>query len=142
MGTIPGPVIECNVGDSVTVHFRNFDTRDGKTVEERTHSLHPHGFVFEPTSDGAYPLSPPDPAQPVAAEKPLWDTVGVKTLKKSDRVPPPPPFNLETFTQDPGGTFTYTWNTTGGRLRPGCGCTTTTRSATPPTSTWVPSASS
>src|ERR687897_2396235 len=23
MGTIPGPVIECEVGDSVTVHFRN-----------------------------------------------------------------------------------------------------------------------
>src|SRR5260370_5959558 len=23
MGTIPGPVIECNVGDSVVVHFRN-----------------------------------------------------------------------------------------------------------------------
>jgi hypothetical protein len=27
MGTIPGPTIECNVGDSVTVHFRNLDTR-------------------------------------------------------------------------------------------------------------------
>ncbi|MBI3880147.1 MAG: multicopper oxidase domain-containing protein [Verrucomicrobia bacterium] len=27
MGTIPGPVIECNVGDSVVVHFRNADTR-------------------------------------------------------------------------------------------------------------------
>ena len=27
MGTIPGPVIECNVGDSVTVHFRNMDMR-------------------------------------------------------------------------------------------------------------------
>src|SRR5262249_59281329 len=29
MGTIPGPVIECQVGDSVTVHFRNLDLRRG-----------------------------------------------------------------------------------------------------------------
>jgi hypothetical protein len=27
MDTIPGPTIECNVGDSVTVHFRNLDSR-------------------------------------------------------------------------------------------------------------------
>src|SRR5437763_16137839 len=27
MGTIPGPVIECSVGESVTVHFKNMDTR-------------------------------------------------------------------------------------------------------------------
>jgi hypothetical protein len=30
MGTIPGVVIECNVGDTVIVHFRNRDTRAGK----------------------------------------------------------------------------------------------------------------
>ena len=112
MGTIPGPVIECEVGDTVKVHFRNMDNRvtfkkicfppfdfppfelgkialgeipfplgkpEIKTpfdiclnlpvklpVEKRTHSLHPHGFVFAPTSDGAYSLSPPDPAQAVA----------------------------------------------------------------------------
>src|SRR5260370_361265 len=71
MGTIPGPVIECNVGESVTVHFRNMDQRVlapaqtititifGQTltilipavpmpVESLTHSLHPHGFVFAP----------------------------------------------------------------------------------------------
>src|SRR2546428_835645 len=36
MGTIPGPVIECNVGDSATVHFRNMDmrTQTVRSVEE------------------------------------------------------------------------------------------------------------
>jgi FtsP/CotA-like multicopper oxidase with cupredoxin domain/plastocyanin len=126
MGTIPGPVIECNVGDSVKVHFRNLDMRTElgtKTIcfpipfigeiclpfpvsvpiaiEKRTHSLHPHGFVFEPTSDGAFPLSPPDSTQPIpASEAAAWASVPGFTgsLKKGDRVPP-------------GGTFTYTWNT-------------------------------
>jgi len=134
MGTIPGPVIECNVGDSVIVHFRNMDMRTrlvtkqvcfdfpliGKIcfpvptqepieIEERVHSLHPHGFVFKAASDGAYPLSPPDIDQPVAGgpglgpdEVALWDDVpGFSgTRKKGDRVPP-------------GGTFTYRWNTIG-----------------------------
>ena len=128
MGTIPGPVIECNVGDSVKVHFRNMDMRTelgtkkicfpfpfiGEiclpfpiavpiAIEKRTHSLHPHGFVFEPTSDGAYPLSPPDLSQPIpASEAAAWAAVpGFSgTLKKGDRVPP-------------GGTFTYSWNTFG-----------------------------
>lgn len=132
MGTIPGPVIECNVGDSVIVHFRNLDMRTqlvikqvcfdlpfiGKIcfpvptqepieIEKRVHSLHPHGFVFKASSDGAYPLSPPDAAQPVAGtpgpvETALWATVpGFSgTRKKGDRVPP-------------GGTFIYRWNTIG-----------------------------
>jgi hypothetical protein len=39
MGTIPGPVIECNVGDSVIVHFRNMDMRLTKDVKARAHSL-------------------------------------------------------------------------------------------------------
>jgi plastocyanin/FtsP/CotA-like multicopper oxidase with cupredoxin domain len=100
MGTIPGPVIECNLGESVTVHFRNKDARVGKAVEARSHSLHTHGFVFEPKFDGAFPLSPPDPAQPVGAEALLWAAVGVTGFKRGDRVPP-------------GGTFTYTWQTIG-----------------------------
>jgi plastocyanin/FtsP/CotA-like multicopper oxidase with cupredoxin domain len=127
MGTIPGAVIECNVGDSVIVHFRNMDfrTKPGtKTIcfpfpilgeicipfpvevpfpiEKTTHSLHPHGFVFAPTSDGAYPLSPPDPSQSVPpSEAAAWASVGVTgPFKQGDRVPP-------------GGTFDYTWNTFG-----------------------------
>lgn len=43
MGTIPGPAIEANIGESVTVHFRNADTRDGFSDLQRCHSLHPHG---------------------------------------------------------------------------------------------------
>ena len=44
MGTIPGPVIECSIGDTVNVHFRNLDTRtdsDGILLPagKRTHSL-------------------------------------------------------------------------------------------------------
>jgi plastocyanin/FtsP/CotA-like multicopper oxidase with cupredoxin domain len=127
MGTIPGAVIECNVGDSVVVHFRNMDFRKKPgtkeicfpipfvgeicipfpveidfPIEKRTHSLHPHGFVFAPASDGAYPLSPPDPGQTIpAAEAAAWANVGVTgSLKQGDRVPP-------------GGTFDYTWNTFG-----------------------------
>ena len=100
MGTIPGPVIECQLGDTVTVHFRNKDARAGKALEARTHSLHPHGFVFDPRYDGAYPLTPPDPGQAVGAEAALWAALGVSGFKRGDRVPP-------------GGTFSYTWQTIG-----------------------------
>jgi FtsP/CotA-like multicopper oxidase with cupredoxin domain/plastocyanin len=131
MGTIPGAVIECNVGDVVLVHFRNLDQRSRtvtttqeicidlfgqkvcfpfpvKTqqpieIERRVHSLHPHGFVFKNTSDGAFPLSPPDASQPIpAGETAAWAGVpGFSgTLKQGDRVPP-------------GGTFTYRWETFG-----------------------------
>ena len=121
-GTIPGPVIECNVGDKVIVHFRNQDQRTSLQTElfcfptpigeiclpikrleplpvpQRTHSLHPHGFAFAPTSDGAYPLSPPDSTQVIdAAERAAWDSVNVTgQFKKGDRVPP-------------DATFNYTW---------------------------------
>jgi hypothetical protein len=119
-GTIPGPVIECNVGDKVLVHFRNMDRRvtlhptpifvppnpipipvpqaTPFPIAKRAHSLHPHGFAFAPTSDGAYPLSPVDPTQPIAAaEAAAWASVHVTgQFKQGDRVPP-------------GGTYTYTW---------------------------------
>jgi len=126
MGTIPGPTIECSVGDSVIVHFRNNDLRAelgtkqvcfdfpviGEIcfpapvsvpipIEKRTHSLHPHGFVFAPKFDGAFPLSPPDPDQPIeAAQAAAWSELSVTGLKQGDRVPP-------------GGTFTYQWHTRG-----------------------------
>jgi plastocyanin len=109
MGTIPGATIECNLIDSgVIVHFRNMDTRldpNGALlpVERRTHSLHPHGFVFDAAYDGAYPLSPPDTKDPdnkvPAPEVAAWASVGVTgQFKIGDRVPP-------------GGTFKYHWNT-------------------------------
>lgn len=102
MGTIPGPIVECNVGESVLVHFRNLDMRLSKAFKARAHSIHVHGFVFSATHDGAFPLSPADPAQPVPlAERPFWNDVGVTGPNKmGDRVPP-------------GGTFNYTWNTFG-----------------------------
>jgi plastocyanin len=101
MGSIPGAVLECSVGDTIVVHFKNGDGRVGKSVQTRTHSLHPHGFVFQASSDGAYPLSPPDTSQATGAEAPLWAALGVTgPFKQGDRVPP-------------GGTFSYTWKTIG-----------------------------
>jgi FtsP/CotA-like multicopper oxidase with cupredoxin domain len=102
MGTIPGPTLECNVGDRIIVHFRNKDFRPAKDITARTHSLHPHGVVFAPQFDGAFPLSPPDPTQPIPpGEAAAWASVGVTGgLKQGDRVPP-------------GGTFTYFWDTFG-----------------------------
>jgi len=107
-GTIPGPTLECDVGDTVFVHFRNKDGRSGYGPLGRTHSLHPHGVVFAATSDGAYPLSPPDPTQPVGDEAALWTAnqaleegappAQPELHKRGDRIPP-------------DCTFTYTWNT-------------------------------
>jgi FtsP/CotA-like multicopper oxidase with cupredoxin domain/plastocyanin len=115
MGTVPGPVIECNVGDSMVVHFRNLDLRTDASgallpIENRTHSLHPHGFVFDRFSDGAYPLSPPDPSQPVGAEGPAWTAVKVTGSKQGDRVPPPSDVSNPIATS---ATYTYKWNTFG-----------------------------
>lgn len=118
MGTIPGPVIECNVGEEIKVHFRNLDMRLSKSAKHRAHSLHVHGFVFKQEHDGAYPLSAFDSTQrvdgttPVANQIPgpnetlLWNTVApgsssaFGTFKRGDRVPP-------------GGTFVYHWTTQG-----------------------------
>lgn len=102
MGTIPGPVIQCSVGDTVLVHFRNLDMRLNKSVKARAHSIHVHGFVFDSEHDGAYPLSPADPSQPVPVnERAAWDSIGATGPNKiGDRVPP-------------GGTFNYTWKTIG-----------------------------
>jgi plastocyanin/FtsP/CotA-like multicopper oxidase with cupredoxin domain len=118
MGTIPGATISCEVGDTVRVHFRNADARLRTVItsetayggpsrveveealprESRTHSLHTHGFDFAAAHDGAFPVSPPDLAQPIdAIERHMWDAIGVTgPYKQGDRVPP-------------GATFTYTW---------------------------------
>ena len=116
MGTIPGPVIECNVGESVIVHFKNLDMRLTKDVKARSHSMHVHGFVFKQEHDGAYPLSNADINQRVDGTIPLpgqiaapdetafWNSIApgtstnFGTLKIGDRVPP-------------GGTFVYNWTT-------------------------------
>lgn len=66
-GTIPGPTLECAVGEEFVVHFRNKDQRAGASLLDKTHSLHPHGVTFHAVHDGAYPLSPPDHNQPVDA---------------------------------------------------------------------------
>ncbi len=102
MGTIPGPTLECNVGDRIFVHYRNKDFRPDMSAVLRSHSMHPHGIVFRPEFDGAYPLSPADLNQPIGAgEAAAWASVGVTGgFKKGDRVPP-------------GGTFVYTWDTFG-----------------------------
>ena len=44
---IPGPTIRARVGDTVLVHFRNFDPVN-------PHSMHFHGFFYEFESDGSF----------------------------------------------------------------------------------------
>jgi plastocyanin len=107
MGTIPGVILECNVGDRLVVHFRNKDTRAGFNSKTRSHSMHPHGITFPAKYDGAYPLSPEDTTQPLGAEATMWNAIGVTGNKKGDRVPAP------ITAGDKGGTFDYTWDTHG-----------------------------
>lgn len=54
-GEIPGPVIRGEVGDTIVIHFRNNDTH-----YRFPHSIHVHGLVYEPGSDGAWIASRPD----------------------------------------------------------------------------------
>src|SRR5262249_54061277 len=44
---IPGPLLRARVGDTILVHFKNFDPRS-------PHSMHFHGVHYEIGSDGAY----------------------------------------------------------------------------------------
>ena len=81
-GTIPGAVITAKIADEIVVHFRNMDRRPGFPDAARLHSLHPHGAQRTPVYDGAFPLSPPDPAQ---------------GNRRGDRVAP-------------GESFTYRWS--------------------------------
>jgi FtsP/CotA-like multicopper oxidase with cupredoxin domain len=46
---IPGPVLHATVGDTIRVHFRNNDWH-----YRFPHSIHPHGVVYTPESDGAW----------------------------------------------------------------------------------------
>ena len=81
-GAIPGAVITAKIADEIVVHFRNMDRRAGFSEAARLHSLHPHGVQRSPLHDGAFPLSPPDPAQ---------------GNRRGDRVAP-------------GESFTYRWS--------------------------------
>ncbi len=117
MGTIPGAIIECNIGDTLRVHFRDLSNTRTKNIPApweapgsgellpaaaRAHSLHAHGLTFPLKYDGAYPLSPPDPDQLITIqERNQWTAIGVTgRYKHGDRVPA-------------GGTFTYIWEARG-----------------------------
>lgn len=80
-GTIPGAVLTAKVADEIVVHFRNRDMRQGIPEAGRIHSLHPRGAQRAAEYNGAFPLSPADPAQ---------------NGRRGDRVPP-------------GESFTYRW---------------------------------
>ena len=47
--TIPGPMLQGEVGDVLVVHFRNADTKLRQAV-----TMHPHGVKYNPEYDGAY----------------------------------------------------------------------------------------
>ncbi|MEM7456913.1 MAG: hypothetical protein AAF456_21395 [Planctomycetota bacterium] len=121
-GSIPGPTLECSVGESgvgedIVIHFRNDDQRT-LPFSHRCHSMHPHGILFPTKYDGSYPLSPPDDPSSAAGSdefdpdnriendadiRALWHRAGTMgAYKQGDRVPP-------------GGTFTYRWRTHGNR---------------------------
>lgn len=47
--SIPGPILKCEVGDLLVVHFRNADR-----VLEQAITMHPHGVKYNPEYDGAF----------------------------------------------------------------------------------------
>jgi FtsP/CotA-like multicopper oxidase with cupredoxin domain len=47
--SMPGPILEAEVGDTIEVHFRNADEHF-----EQPLTLHPHGVRYNPEYDGAY----------------------------------------------------------------------------------------
>jgi FtsP/CotA-like multicopper oxidase with cupredoxin domain len=47
--SIPGPILEAEVGDVLRVHFRNADEHFDQVV-----TMHPHGVRYTPDYDGAY----------------------------------------------------------------------------------------
>jgi FtsP/CotA-like multicopper oxidase with cupredoxin domain len=55
-----GPIIQAQVGDTIVVHFKNFDPNN-------PHSMHFHGVHYESVSDGAYI---PNVSGPAADVKP------------------------------------------------------------------------
>jgi hypothetical protein len=81
-GAIPGATLRAKVADEIVVHFRNMDMRPGIHESDRVHSLRAGGARVTPIHSGAFPLSPPDPAQ---------------GGRRGDRVPP-------------GESFTYRWS--------------------------------
>jgi FtsP/CotA-like multicopper oxidase with cupredoxin domain len=54
---IPGPTIRAQVGQRVRVHFKNNDTH-----YSFPHSIHPHGVLYDPRSDGAWLAMDPNKA--------------------------------------------------------------------------------
>ena len=126
MGTIPGPVIEGNVGDSFVIHFRNMDNRK-LPVASRCHSIHPHGVVFKATYDGGFPLSPSDPTQPVGGEAVFWSSCLASLA-----------FSKKAIACHPAAPSPITGTRSDGRQRRASGCITTIRSATTTTSGLAP----
>src|SRR6266568_1067559 len=81
MGTIPGPVIELDVGDSMTVHFRNLDmrTRTVTTIEE---------IELFPSTEGVFQPFPFFPPIDIDAFIPHVTQVPLDPLKRTHSVHP------------------------------------------------------